>query len=370
MAFPPAGAPPMHPVPAAYHRPASLILSSRPPKLVYLDLNQWVSLAKAQAGHRDGDRHRYALAACADAVGRGAAVFPLADAIYMEVSRIASFRQRRELADVMERVSRYLVITSRSVIADHEVEALLDRLVGPSPDPINRMAYLDWGVARAFGQVGGFRVHDRETGEDVTDRVRAEHPLGPAHFDAALAKAEFRLNRQVIEGPSGPEDLASLRRHGYDPYVAHGSAVQRAQQETDQAARLAAEPGWRRGRIRDVIAAHEIIVELMDKLNRGITARDADREAVFADEHEMRLAFAEMPSFDVAVTLKASYHRDGTRTWKPNDVHDIDALGSTLPYCDIVVTEKAVADHSRRTGLSARCGVTVLHRLDDLLPLI
>lgn len=346
------------------------MLPPRPPKLVYLDLNHWVALAKAEAGHRDGDRFRDALTACVDAVARGSVVFPLADATYMEVSRIGSFRQRRELADVMERVSRYFVITSRSVIADHEVEALLDRLVGPNPDPVNRMAYLDWGVARAFGKVGGWRIRDKETGEDVTDRVRAEHPLGPERFDAVLADAELRLNRQVIEGPSSAEDLANLQRHAYDPYTAHRHAVQRAQQENDQAARLAAEPEWRRGRIRDVIAAREVLVELMDKLNRGVAERGADREAVFADADAMRRAFAEMPSFDVAVTLKASYHRDGTRTWTPNDVHDIDALGSTLPYCDIVVTDKAMAEHTVRTGLAARCGVTALSRLEDLLPLL
>lgn len=43
----------------------------------------------------------------------------------------------------------------RLFVSSHEIEALLDRIVGPSPQPINTMDYLDWGVARAFGMMGG-----------------------------------------------------------------------------------------------------------------------------------------------------------------------------------------------------------------------
>jgi hypothetical protein len=48
----------------------------------------------------------------------------------------------------------------------------------------------------------------------------------------------------------------------------------------------------------------------------------------------------------------------------------LDALGSTLPYFDIVVTDKAAASHARRTGLADRLGTTVLSRLDDLIALL
>lgn len=149
-------------VPRAYVWPETLRLPVRPPKLVYLDLLHWVSLAKANSSHVDGDRFMDVLAACLDARDRGAAVFPISDATYMEVAKIGQHRQRRDLREVIERVSSYRVITSRVVVAQHEVEALLDRMVGPSPDPINAMDYLDWGVARAFGKMGGFRVVNTE----------------------------------------------------------------------------------------------------------------------------------------------------------------------------------------------------------------
>jgi len=42
-------------------------------------------------------------------------------------------------------------------------------------------------------------------------------------------------------------------------------------------------------------------------------------------------------------------------------------MGSTLPYCDIVVTDKAVASHANRTNLAERLDTIVLWRLSDLL---
>jgi hypothetical protein len=46
-------------------------------KLVYLDLNQWIALAKAVIGHRDGVRHAGALESARAAKVAGRAMFPL-----------------------------------------------------------------------------------------------------------------------------------------------------------------------------------------------------------------------------------------------------------------------------------------------------
>src|SRR5439155_20069210 len=141
-----------------YVWPKSLLVPPRPPKLVYLDLNHWIALSKAQAGHADGRRLADVLAICVGAVESRAAVFPIADSIYGEINKIRQHRQRRHLREVIESVSRFIVVTSRSVVSVHEIEALLDSLIGPNPNPINTMDYLDWGVLRAFGMVGGIRV--------------------------------------------------------------------------------------------------------------------------------------------------------------------------------------------------------------------
>lgn len=348
-----------------YRWPRTLSVPTRPPKLVYLDLNHWISLAKAHHGHRDGERFRDAMDAVVQARADGRAVFPISDSTFFEVSKIAQFRQRRDLRDVIEVVSGFLVVTSRSAISTHEIERALDEIVGPSSRPINSMNYLDWGVAGAFGMVGGFKVAD-DAGDDITESARADFPGGPEAFDALCAEAELRLIRSVLAGPS-PEEEPELRALGWRPGDEDGIGEKRAQQEIEQAERFNSNPNWRRGRIRDVIAAREILIEINETFHESMRDRGAVLLDVFPEPAVTREVFDAMPSFDVAVSLKASYHSDSMHRWTANDIHDIDALGSTVPYCDIVVTDKAVASHLRRTGVAERLDTIVLSTLDDLV---
>jgi hypothetical protein len=227
------------------------------------------------------------------------------------------------------------------------------------------MDYLDWGVMRAFGVDGRLRIKRRSTGEDVTSEFRASYAEGADAFDAFVANAALRLNRAVLDGPSESEEQG-LRQLGWNPMAAFQIAERRAKEELEQVKRFDLDPSWRRGRIRDVVAARELIIEINGPLRRGLLERGASLEAMCPGPEQARHAFDSMPSFDVAVTLKASYHTNSAHRWKRNDIHDIDALGSTLPYCDIVVTDKAVASHVRRTGLDERLKTIAFSNLAEL----
>lgn len=349
----------------SYGWPQTLRLPSRLPKLVYLDLNQWIALAKAMAGHRDGEAYKEVLTRCLGALDRGEAVFPISDSIYTEISKNGSHRQRRDLLEVIEPMSRFMVVMCRSIVSAHEIEAMLDRIAGPSPNPIKLMDYIDWGVARAFGIVGGFKVRS-SSGEDITAAVRSAHADGPAAFDSLLSNAELEVNRKVIAGPA-PDEEPELRKRGWNPASTFEIAGRRAAQEIEQVSRFDQDPRWRQGRIRDVVATREVLIEINQALSRGLSLRGTTLEATFPGMEDTRRAFDSMPSFDVAVTLKTAYHRDPLHRWTPNDIHDIDAMGSTVPYCDIVVTDKAVASHANQTKLAERLGTIVISQLSDLL---
>lgn len=84
----------------------------------------------------------------------------------------------------------------------------------------------------------------------------------------------------------------------------------------------------------------------------------------------MRRAMDSMPNFDVAVSIKTAYHRNPEHSWTANDIHDIDALGSAVPYCDIVVTDKAIASTVNQSGAADRLGCTVVPKLTDLPALL
>jgi hypothetical protein len=48
------------------------------------------------------------------------------------------------------------------------------------------------------------------------------------------------------------------------------------------------------------------------------------------------------------------------------DIQDSDAMSSTLPYCDVVVTDKAMASHIHPTGFSERLQAVALAQLSEL----
>lgn len=65
-------------------------------------------------------------------------------------------------------------------------------------------------------------------------------------------------------------------------------------------------------------------------------------------------------------SISGLWHRNRSKCWITNDIYDIDALSLAVPYCDIVVTEKACHHLLQAAGLSARMRTTSLRRLVDL----
>ena len=329
-------------------------------RIVYLDLNHWIELAKALSGHRAGRKNLDALTAFEKAVVDEAVVFPLSFTTLLEISKIGNRRQRRNLREVIELLSRYYVVTSLWIVECHEVEALLDNTVGVSPKPIGYNDYLDWGIMRAVGMNGRLRIRDK-SGEDVTREFRQSlSPERAKFFDEGIANAYGEMNRQFIES-AGPHSGEQGKGRTYQ--LVEGNALF----EEELVGLLNQDPRWRHGRIRDVVAARHMAHEIDEILYRGLAERHAPLERLAPDLEGVRRACDSMPSFDVSVTLKTEYHRDPNHSWTPNDVCDIQALASTLPYCDVVVTDRAVASVVARTGLADRLNTVVLRTLDDVV---
>ena len=348
--------------------PPTLRVPSSRPALVYLDLNHWIALAKVLSGHRDGKGDTSLLESCLRAVEDGNAIFPISLSIYVEILKIKDYQRRYDLRRAIELLGGFAVVASRFIVATHEIEALLDRLVGPNSTPIETMNYLDWGVFRAFGLDGSIRVESAD-GRDVTNQARQSFQHGPQVFDEVVSEMTIELNREVIDGPS-PEADAELRRNGYDPARVLEQFEKEAANEIEFAHRLNDAPRWRRGRLRDAVSAREVIIHIYSILKRGFDARGVVSLESLLNSYPSvtaaRRAFDSMPSFDASVTLKTSLHKNAKHGWSANDVHDVHALASTLPYCDIVVTDRAMASHAIRTGLANRLNTVVLSRLADL----
>jgi hypothetical protein len=319
--------------------PARVTIPTRPPALVYLDLNHYIYLTRAADGDPTAPSgYEQLLASSSRAYQDGRAVFPLSGTHYIEMSAIRDPAQRAAVAAVMEKLSSFRVLLGRSTIAELEIESMLDLLLGQPSEQDHPVPLLGTSGLWAFGRKGGIRLGVTDS-NDVSSTMRAE--LGAEPLEKLLADINRILERTLLRGPTDAEE-PQLRTRGYAPERAHAITEQRAQQEREQAGRLDADQRWRRGRLRDVISARELSMELGDALTTAVMRRNTTLGQVINYERQFIRAFVEgMPSCRVAVTLKTRYHRNPNHRWSGNDINDIDALSVAVAYCDAVFTDKA-----------------------------
>jgi hypothetical protein len=329
--------------------------------LVYLDLNHWIYLAQARAGLGSGARFVPALEACRNAYHSGAARFILSGSHYMEMTKIRDPAQRRAVADVMEELTDFAVLVSRVVIMELELEATLNQFVVAVP-PLPAVPLVGRGVRHAFGIKSSLRIMGPKG--DATEEIRQR--MGPQQFDAFVANANLLLERSVLRGPTD-EEVPALQQYGWNPAGAAAVAIKRAEEEQAQSGRLNEEGGrWRRGRLRDVIAARELLIEFQNMLPRALAVRALTLEQLGSNLEAARAFIRSMPSTEVSIEIKTAWHRNGDKRWTPNDIYDIDALSLAVPYCDIVVTEKGCHHLLNGARLGERMHTVILRRLEEL----
>jgi hypothetical protein len=289
----------------------------------------------------------------------------------METSAITP-RQREDLAQLMEELSDFFCLLPRALVMLMELEAVLDqsrpRVRGYATVPL-----IGKGTPFAVGKTGRFNVYDAD-GRMITDDVRASFPTGSDGFDRVMAQASVDLDRAVLRGPNDTAEEAQLISYGWKPRLAMTIGDQRAQQEQEQAARfsdktlLPNDPtDYRRERVRDVIRARYVALELMEPVNDGLAARALEIGDVWSSVEASRRVVDAMPSGDVAVSLLTEYHRDPTLKWKRNHIFDIDALSVAVPYCDVVVADGDAIDKLRRSRVAERLGTPIFLSLADLV---
>ncbi len=346
--------------PPALVWPRNLELPPNDVALVYLDLNHWISLAQASVGHQQGSEHIASLTACRNARKAGTAIFVLSAVHYMEMSKIKDPKQRWAVAAVMEELSGFASVVSRVVVMELELATVLDAFLQKTV--VSRtVPLLGRGVFHSFGQSGGITIMGPNG--DATSEVRER--IGPEKFDMLVAEAELALDRAVLRGPA-QEEVEELRHLGWRPEASIQVAEDRAAEERAQSVRLDGEKKWRHGRLRDIMSARELGIEFQNMLPRALAQRNLKLTDVIPDIQSARNFVRAMPSTEVSIELKTAWHRNPSKSWTANDIYDLDALALAVPYCDIVVTDKACYHALSVARFGDRMHTALLRNLADL----
>jgi hypothetical protein len=343
--------------------PEGLIRPTSPPYLVYLDLNHWIGLAQANTGNLAGERYIDVLAAARAAHDAGSVAFPLSGTHYMEIAKITRRRWRADLASIMEELSGFITLVCRSVVMRLELETALDHRFGRFTPRLGPVELLGFGVHHSIGIVPSISFgSDPDDATHESERWRNLRLLDRLPEDWRLG-----LERSVLAGPQDDRTEARLRADGWRPDAALETARSRAKEEAEQAGRLDADPRWRAGRLRDVVGAREVIIELLDTLIYALRRRHLDISGLFDDRAAARQFAQCMPSMTVATEMKTRNHRSRDSKWDSNTTFDIDAMALAVPYCDAVVTERHACDTLNIAKVGDRMGTTIMATPAELL---
>jgi hypothetical protein len=107
-------------------------------------------------------------------------------------------------------------------------------------------------------------------------------------------------------------------------------------------------------------------IEFQNILPRALEERGLVLAEVISDIESARAFVRAMPSTEVSIELKTAWHKNGEKQWTANDIYDIDAMALAIPYCDVVVTEKACHHILTFAGLGERMHTVLLRDLNDL----
>jgi len=353
---------------------------------LFIDLNHWIGLAQARVGHPLGARYRDAYDLLAGQVRNGDLMIPLAATHYQEVSDIGSLRQRADIALTMDRLSRYSALANRAVLLRHEVVSAVAAWRGLAAPP--RPEAFGSGFRFVFQHPDGDILHPPRldsqapamlalsgTARAVIHKVETLNGTGWTYFDRDADWPALDLVAGVVReggeyamlrGPS-PSEVPGLRLAGYSPETWQQAVRTITAREQELAVRLASGE-VKPGKLKDIIVGRLFIWELSTHLFAAQRMFGFDREELFVDgERVLGQLLEDMPTMQVEYALRWANWRNGSYTWKDNDIHDLAQLGPAVAYCDIVLTEKHAAAKLRAAHVDQRYRTVVVSRVEELV---
>jgi len=304
---------------------------------IYLDQNQWIPLARAFHGRESSAALNQVARLASDAVAAGRVRFPISRSHLLEATKSADEVQRKRLIAAFLHFGRGWIVRPAELLYGEE---LLRWSCGETP--------------RASSAIG--------------------RGLLAAYSDSRVAARQFGVSVAEIEetdrfGDSPAAWYFTLTRPGFCSHVKETQAIAQNYANRVEGVRSA----WAQlpPLKRKVVFAEGVIQDTISSLEPMTPElRAAMNLLASRPPTELPAAIGEIPTLDVLFVLSEAKTRDLSRPTDPNDLWDLGFLAPTLPYCQVVVTEKYWAHLAKATRLDKKYSCTVLPRLEELMPFL
>jgi hypothetical protein len=318
-------------------------------KIVYLDQNHWIELSRAAHGRKTKAETPAVLGALRKARKSGCACFPLSFAHYVETHKQRALARRTRLADLMLELSDRITIAPPHVVARHEIEKALAHCFPGRVEP-QPFQLLGTGLTHAADHDFDLPIEwPPEASQVPTDKLQALQKL-------ILTMAEHSL----LSGLFPTKDSAELGAlTDLQPERSFKARVEKWQKEASRYSAVELERSIYANTLNDIKG---YLCEVLSRYR--IPAEDL----ASLGETGWRTFLDEMPSRRADMHLQLQFAKNQSLRPKDSDLADWAYLGVAVSYCDILVTEKQIADLFSRGFETHATVVSELRALAELVP--
>ena len=317
-------------------------------KIVYLDQNKWIELARSREGIGGGGEIGEVAEVMKAASRLRQAKFPLSFAHYVETTKARAATRRRKLASVMLDLSEGFTLSPPDHMLRFEIDRQLFALFPSRIEP-RRMQPLHL-LGRGVRHATGFRELGLPKTNELIEMFAPDVATDLRLKGLAEKHLEFvALSRLLSDGrdASEPTPLSPERK------FKEGLIDQRKQWDQFNAVD--------RERFLYSMALNDILPVLEEALSAH--SLSLDEFALLGEQGWCRF-LDEIPASRIDIHLHRQWMKNRSLRPRLSDGNDFAYVGTAAMYCDVIVTEKQLADLIRREGFE--CRAQVLTRLQDL----
>jgi hypothetical protein len=306
-------------------------------KIIYLDQNAWIEISRFKEGKTSlCDKELFDQ--IMEARDNNKAIFPLSYAHFLEMSAITQIEQRQKLLPIMLDISQFYILKQdyRAIIV-FEVENLVRKKL-ELPLINIRQTIVGKGLLDFMGS--SFTVHSETLDVDTLETM-SKMVLKKFADSKIVSEIMTKKHHQKI-GKDELKDFEDMRQYlkKFDTYK------------------------QRRG-ISLLFNTEKMIFPLLCYSLKKLNVSDhALFKKIMPDDIEKFLA--ELPTALCYFMLLFQMTEPDNRKMKVNDLYDIWHMAFSIPYCDIVVTEKYLSNIVEQIKLDTTCNTTVLSSISYL----
>lgn len=328
---------------------------------LYLDTRYWIHLRDAAMGRPRRPDHREILDHIRSLVSAGAAVCPVSDVAWLELSKQANPATRQATADLLDELSLGVAILTEQERIISEIEQFIVRPMVTGPPPILKDRV--WVKA---GYVLGIAI-------PTVDAWSAEHNL---LAQKTLVDHFWQVTLHEMEKTAGQLPAMSDRLEQSAAKIT--AAMQRHAHELRSIQQaFAAESAGALSAFKDAISVLVLRHFRNSTGDRGPVPKEQAHDAaqkmltglVNAFRLRPKIMAQRVPSIYAYAMCHAAVRMDKTRTFNGHDLLDIHHASSGIPYHDAVFTENPlrVLVTAGNVALDKTFGCTVLAKEGEIL---